>query len=86
MYSLEHEHTLVTVESFLEKNLLSDLSGVKRGRSGDLLGPSYVSSLVDDSREKAAAKICHDQPDFKRYKKCVHPQGCTFTDAYYVYV
>ena len=31
-------NTLGTVESFVEKNLLLDLSGVKTGRSGDLSG------------------------------------------------
>ena len=36
--SLEHQHTRATVESFLEENLLSDLSGVKNGGSRDLLG------------------------------------------------
>ena len=33
-----HNMTRATVESFLEENLLSDLSGVKTGRSRDLVG------------------------------------------------
>ena len=54
---------------FLEKSLLSDLSGVKTGRSGDLLGPKDVSYLVDDPPGKAASKIRHDQPDLERSDK-----------------
>ena len=64
--SLEHLHTRATVESFLEENLLSDLSRVKTGRSRDLWGPKDVSYLVDDPPGKAASKIRHDHPDLER--------------------
>ena len=50
---------------FLEENLLSDLSGVKTGRSRDLCGPKDVSYLVDDPPGKAASKIRHDHPDLE---------------------
>ena len=63
---LEHQHTLATVESLLEKNLLSDLSGVKTRRSRDLLGPKDVSYLVNDPPAKAALEISHDQPDLEK--------------------
>ena len=79
----------------LKKNLFSDLSGVKTGRSGDLLGPKDLSSLVNDPSGKSASKIRHDQPDLeisdnkffsrndsmiRQRQKCVDAQGSTFTD------
>ena len=44
--SREHQHIRATVESFLEKNLLSDLLGVKTGRSRDLLGGQEMSHIL----------------------------------------
>ena len=63
--SLEHQHTRATVESFLEENLLSDLSGGLEGLE-IFWGPKNVSYLVDDPPGKAASKIRHDQPDLER--------------------
>ena len=65
-YSLEHQHIRATVESFLQNNLLSDLLGVKKVRSRDLLGPKDVSYLVDDQPGKAPSKIHHNLPGLKR--------------------
>ena len=82
------------VESFIEKNILSGLTRVKTERSGDLLGPKDISSLVDDTPRKAASKIRHYQPDLERsddkffsrndstiskVRSC-SSQGSTFTD------
>ena len=78
-YSLEHIRA--TVESFLEKNLLSDLLGVKTGRSRDLLGAKDVSYLVDDQPGKAASKIRHDQPDLERSDKFFSRNDSTLSKA-----
>ena len=62
--SLEHQHTRATVESFLEANLLSDLSELEGLEI--FWGPKDVSYLVNDPPGKAASKIRHDQPDLER--------------------